>query len=87
MTAGSRTAVGIWVVLLLAGGLVLSRLAMTADLTALLPRAADRMQHLLVAQLRDGVAARLILIGLQGAPSEALADASRLITRRLQSSG
>jgi predicted exporter len=87
VTAGSRAAVAIWVILLLAGGLVISRLTLTADLTALLPRAADRMQHLLVAQLRDGVAARLILMGLQGAPPEALADASRLIIRRLQSSG
>jgi predicted exporter len=83
----SRAAVVIWVVLLLVGGMVVSRLTVTADLTALLPRAADRMQHLLVAQLRDGVAARLILIGLEGAAPDALADASRLITRRLRANG
>lgn len=87
MNAASRTAVAVWIILLLISGVVISRIRMTTDLTALLPRAADRMQNLLVAQLRDGVAARLILIGVEGAPPEALAEASRGIARRLDSNG
>jgi predicted exporter len=74
-------------VLLLLSAVVISRITMTTDLTALLPRTADRMQSLLVAQLRDGVAARLILIGVDGTESGQLAAASRSITRRLQSNG
>jgi predicted exporter len=72
--------------LLIVSGIAISRIKLTTDLTALLPRAADRMQTLLVAQLRDGVAARLILIGLEGAAPEALAEASRTIARRLDAS-
>jgi predicted exporter len=66
---------------------VISRITKTTDLTALLPRAAGGVQRLLVAQLRDGVAARLILVGIEGAEPAALADASRSITRRLQANG
>ena len=86
MTGASRTAVALWVALLIVSGIAISRIKLTTDLTALLPRAADRMQTLLVAQLRDGVAARLILIGLEGAAPEALAEASRTIARRLDAS-
>ena len=57
--------------LLLVGGIVvISRMTVTTDLTALLPRSADPTQELLVAQLRDGVAARLMLIALEGAAPE-----------------
>ena len=87
MTSASRTAVAIWLALLVLSGIAISRINVTTDLTALLPRAADRVQSLLVAQLRDGVAARLILIGLEGAEPEALAEASRAIARRLVSNG
>ena len=87
MTSLSRTAVAVWIALLVLSAGVISRITVTTDLTALLPRVADRMQHLLVAQLRDGVAARLILVGFEGAEPELLADASRQIARRLDSSG
>jgi predicted exporter len=79
--------VAIWVALVVLSGITISRINVTTDLTALLPRAADRMQTLLVAQLRDGVAARLLLIGLEGATPEALAEANRAIARHLVSSG
>ena len=58
----------------------------TTDLTALLPASAGRIQQLLVDQLRDGVASRLILIGLEGGEPQALADASRHLARRLKDS-
>jgi predicted exporter len=87
VTSLSRTAVAVWIALLVLSAGVISRITVTTDLTALLPRVADRMQQLLVAQLRDGVAARLILVGLEGAAPELLADASRQIARRLDSSG
>lgn len=62
-------------------------MTVTTDLTALLPRSADRTQELLVGQLRDGVAARLILIGLEGAAPEVLAEASRKVTHALRETG
>ncbi|MCE3223871.1 MAG: conserved rane protein of unknown function [Nitrospira sp.] len=59
-------------------------MTVTTDLTALLPQSADRTQELLVGQLRDGVAARLILIALEGAGPESLAEASRKVARSLR---
>jgi len=69
------------------GWVLATRTSVTADLTAFLPRAATPKQELLVSQLRDGVAARLILIGLEGADAAALAVASRSLAKRLRTSG
>jgi predicted exporter len=63
---------------------VIANMTVTTDLTALLPRSADRTQELLVGQLRDGVAARLVLIGLEGASPERLAEASRKVARSMR---
>jgi predicted exporter len=64
-----------------------SRTSVTADLTAFLPRAATPAQELLESQLRDGVAARLILIAVEGAEAPALAKTSRALATRLRASG
>ena len=87
MSRLSTAAVLAWIVLLLGSGVAISRGTITADLAALLPRGADPTQNLLVAQLRDGVAARLLLIGIEGAAPEALAEASRQIASRLRANG
>ncbi len=87
MTLHARAAVILWVVLLFVSGGVIANMTVTTDLTALLPRSADPTQELLVAQLRDGVAARLILIALEGAATETLAEASRKIVRSLRETG
>ncbi|GAB1722407.1 MAG: MMPL family transporter [Nitrospira sp. CR1.1] len=84
MTLHNRPALLLWILLLFISGGIVANMTMTTDLTALLPRSADHRQELLVSQLRDGVAARLILIGLSGADAEALAQASRTITRKLR---
>ena len=84
MTLHARPAVILWMVLLFACGGVLANMTVTTDLTALLPRSVDHRQELLVGQLRDGVAARLILIGLEGADPENLAEASRKVARSLR---
>ncbi|MCL4802188.1 MAG: hypothetical protein KJ025_21530, partial [Burkholderiales bacterium] len=67
--------------------IVLARTSYTADLTAFLPRSTTPAQALLVGQLRDGVAARLVLIALEGADAPALAASSRALARRLRESG
>jgi predicted exporter len=87
MIVNAWMAVIVWMAVLVFGGTVISRMTLTTDMTALLPPTADPLQKFLVAQLRDGVAARLILVGLEGAPPEALGDASRRIAQSLRSTG
>ncbi|MBA2487197.1 MAG: MMPL family transporter [Nitrospira sp.] len=86
MTLDARPAVILWVMLLFVSGGVIANMTVTTDLTALLPRSADPTQELLVAQLRDGVAGRLILIALEGASPEALAEASHKVAHSLRES-
>lgn len=87
MTVMSRVIVGVWLATLALSGWLIQRTPITTDLTALLPPSAGRVQHLLISQLRDGVAARLILVGLGGAEPDALAKASRQIARHMQDTG
>ncbi len=87
MTAPFRTAVILWIAALIGSIVVIAGMTVTTDLTALLPRSADPTQELLVAQLRDGVAARLMLIALEGAVPEQLAGTSRRLAEKLRASG
>ncbi|MGZ8393481.1 MAG: MMPL family transporter [Nitrospira sp.] len=80
----ARAAVIFWMVLLFVSGGVIANMTVTTDLTALLPRSADHTQELLINQLRDGVAARLVLIALEGASTEVLAEASRKVAHSLR---
>ncbi len=63
------------------------RTSVTADLTAFLPRAATPAQELLVSQLRDGVASRLILVAVEGSEVAELAATSQALANRLRASG
>jgi predicted exporter len=56
----------------------------TADMSAFLPEAATPMQRLLVGELREGVASRLLLIGIEGSSPDDLARLSRALAQRLQ---
>lgn len=77
-----------WLALLAACAWILAfRTSITADLTAFLPRAATPAQELLVSQLRDGVAARLILVAVEGADVGELAATSQALAKRLRASG
>lgn len=87
MTGRARIAVGLWIAILVVGVGILSQVKLTTDMTALLPETADPLQRLVVAQLRDGVVARLMLVGLEGASPEVLAEASRGMAHRLRSNG
>jgi len=49
-------------------------------MSAFLPRSPDPAQQVLVEQIRDGVASRLILIGLEGGTPESRAEVSRSMT-------
>jgi predicted exporter len=54
------------------------------DLTGFLPTAPDRAQQLLLDQLRDGPASRLILIGIEDGSTERLAAASHALAEALR---
>ncbi len=83
-----RTILALWcLTLVLAAWIVFARTTISADLVAFLPRSATPTQQLLVDQLRDGVASRLLLFGIEGGTAEQRAAASRDFTRRLQASG
>lgn len=74
-----------WVVVLIGCGFWLHRnLSIVADLTVFLPPSATALQRLLLNQLREGVASRLILISLEGASDQVLARASIALAARLK---
>jgi len=87
VTRATRWALGAWLVLLLACGAVIARTQFTTDLSAFLPRAPSPVQQVLVEQLRDGVVSRLVLIGVEGAAPERLAELSKSVGAALRDSG
>ena len=88
MTRSARVTLALWIALLLAcGGWLFRHLSVSTDLSGFLPPAATPAQEVLVDQLRAGVAARLMLMGIEGADSAALADASRRLAQSLEASG
>lgn len=80
----SRWAVGIWLVFVAACIAVIARTTFTTDISAFLPRSPTPEQQVLVEQLREGVVSRLMLIGIEGAPPEALAQASKRLAAELR---
>ena len=61
---------GTWLLGVLVCGVIVSRATIVTDITAFLPGPATREQAMLAEQLRDGVAARVILIGIEAASAE-----------------
>ena len=66
---GAAVVIALWLVFLLACGAIIVRTHFTTDLSAFLPRTPTPEQQLLMDQLRDGLASRLILVGIEGAPN------------------
>jgi predicted exporter len=58
-------------------------LRIETDFTAFLPPSATPEQRLLIAQLRDGLVSRLMLVALHGADEKTLAQASRGLAQKL----
>ena len=61
---------GAWLLGVIVCGVVVARTTIVTDITAFLPGPATREQAMLAEQLRDGVAARVILIGIKAATAE-----------------
>src|SRR5512135_871659 len=87
MTVTGRWLIGIWLALVASCVLVITRTAFNTDMSAFLPRSPTPTQKILVDQLRDGVVSRLILVGVDGAPPDALARVSKGMAAQLRREG
>lgn len=79
-----RVALVLWLASLILLGVIISRAQFTADLSAFLPRSPTPAQQLLLEQLRDGLASRLILVGIEGADAATRARLSKDLARGLR---
>ena len=73
-----------WLALLALSMLIVARARYSADLSAFLPRSPSATQQLLYQQLQDGLASRLILIGIEGADGATRAQLSHALAARLR---
>ena len=87
MTRTRRIAVVAWAAVLAASGWIVLRTPVKTDLTGFLPAAATPAQQLLLNQLQEGVASRVILIAIEGGEPKALAQMSRKLAEKLNASG
>lgn len=67
----------LWVLALALSALVVARTEFRTDFSAFLPRNPTPEQQVLVEQLQEGAAARVLLVGLEGSPSMTLAALGR----------
>jgi predicted exporter len=74
-----RVAILIWITVIAASALFVARLQIDTDMAAFLPRSASPAQRVLVDQFRDGVVSRLVLVAIEGVPT----DKSAAISKRL----
>src|ERR1700733_13894904 len=84
MTRNGVVATAVWAAFVLAAIVVVMFAHYTTDLSAFLPRSPTATQRLLVDQLREGIASRLILIGVEGADPAERARISLAMGRRLR---
>ena len=80
----ARTAIALWLAFVLACGLVISLSRFTTDMSAFLPRSPTPAQQVLLEQIRNGLASRLILVGIEGADAPTRARLSKQIAQRLR---
>ncbi len=78
-------ALSLWVVVLVAAGFYAERhLSVRNDLRLFLPKPATAVERLLLEGIGEGPATRVLVVALEGAPPEQLADASRALVDALR---
>ena len=82
-----RIALATWLVCLIVFAGVAARSTYVADLSAFLPSTPTAEQAVLLDQVRSGVSARLVLIGIEGGDAPSRGEASRQLAQRLRDSG
>jgi len=84
VTVPARTGTVIFLVFALLAGVIAARARYTADLSAFLPRAPSAAQQVLVEQLREGPAARLIIAAIAGGTPATRASVSGALVAALR---
>ena len=84
MTRHSALRIALWLAVMLCATFIVIRARYTADLSAFLPRAPSARQALLVDQLREGPASRLLLMGIDGGDAGARRQLSMALAQKLQ---
>ena len=77
----------LWLLAMAVGGALIARARFSADLSAFLPLAPDPQQRVLIEQLHSGVAARTLMVGIEGGDAAARAGASRALAAALRAGG
>jgi predicted exporter len=80
---GARVAIAVWLAFVVACAWIAARAHYNADMSAFLPRTPTPSQQILVDQLREGVVSRVLLVGIEGAQPEVLAQISNALAERL----
>jgi len=84
MTRPRAVRIALWIGATVLAVIIVARAHYTADLSAFLPRAPNARQRMLVDQLRDGAASRLLLIGIEGGDATVRAQLSMALARQLR---
>ncbi len=84
MRGRRSAAVLLWAGLAVVAIWVIARARYSADLSGFLPRSPTAAQRLLVEQLRQGVASRLIIVAVEGLDAKTRARISRALAARLR---
>ncbi len=79
----AKSAIAVWLVMLIVSMVIISRSHFTADLSAFLPSNPTAEQQLLMDQLKDGLASRLILVGIEGTDASTRATISKDVAQSL----
>jgi predicted exporter len=74
----------LWLAALLICAVVIAQTRVVADLSAFMPRAPTARQQMLMDQLKDGIIARLILVGIEGGDAVERARLSRELAATLR---
>ena len=82
-----RTVLALWLAAIAVGALLIARTPFSADLSAFLPQSPNARQQVLIEQLQSGVAARTLLLGIEGGDAGQRAAASHTLAAALRSSG
>lgn len=81
---GRMAAIAVWLAFLIGCGIVISRTQFTTDLSAFLPRTPTPEQQLLMDQLTEGLASRLVLVGIEGSDAPQRAALSKKMAQQLR---
>ncbi len=76
--------VGVWLLFLLVCAVLVYRAQFTADMSAFLPREPSPRQQILIEQIGEGFASKALIVGLEGAPPQVLAQLSGSMARTLR---